>query len=151
MAAMAATGTNATYGPGQLCAASRMESSERKGQGLLVRRVDYNPPIWLAFSTVIIAEHRGNLITALIGDPQINIRRKFVHDFDINFAVADIVPEQVLRRLANSPNVWAAKTQCVERHYLLLGDRIDEQRKLAVTLTGILRSRWIAFLFAFFA
>ena len=82
---------------------------------LLVRRIDGDPPLWLSFPAIVIPEHGRNLVTHPIHDPQVNIRRKLVHDFYVNFSVAYTVPERILWWITNSPNIRATETERVKR------------------------------------
>ena len=87
-------------------------SRDRSGY-LLMRRIDWNPSVWLAFSPVVVAEKGGTSITPSVNDPQINVRCKLIDDFDINFSVTYTVPKHVLCGLPNSPSIRMTKTQCV--------------------------------------
>lgn len=93
--------------------AERRLLSRNRSEYLLMRRIDWNPSVWLAFSPVIVAEKGGNSITPSVNDPQINVRRKLIDDFEINFSVPYTVPKHVLCGLPNSPSIRMTKTQCV--------------------------------------
>jgi hypothetical protein len=110
-----------------------------------MRRIDWNPSVWLAFSAIVVAEKGGNSITPSINDPQINVRCKLIDDFEINFSVTYTVPKHVLCGLPNSPSIRMTKTQCVNRQNVLLADCIDKGWKLTLLLTeGFTRRRRIA-------
>src|SRR6516164_7669452 len=59
-----------------------------------------NPSIRFTFFTVVITELSRNLIASFVHDPQINIWREIVDDFEVNLSIAYTVKEQVLRRFA---------------------------------------------------
>src|SRR5262249_40590944 len=91
----------------------RASLSRHRSGYLLMRRIDRNPSVWLAFSPVVGAGKGRNSITPSINDPQINVRCKLIDDFEINFPVTYTIPKHVLCGLPNSPSIRMTKTQCV--------------------------------------
>jgi hypothetical protein len=65
-APLSPSGSFLNHGPSRRGGASL--SRDRSGY-LLMRRIDWNPSVWLAFPPVVVAEKGGNSITPSVNDP----------------------------------------------------------------------------------